>query len=173
MIHVRVEQPGDHAAVRRILEAAFETPTEARLVEALRPVAEPQISMVAVDEADRVVGHIFYSPVRVEPESPGTEPWTALGLAPMAVLPDHQRRGFGSALVSRSLEHCREAGHPVVFVLGHPEYYPRFGFEPAPPKGLRSAYDVPDNVFMVAELTPGALARRRGRIKYRPEFAQV
>lgn len=91
----------------------------------------------------------------------------------MAVLPECQRQGIGSLLVREGLRECQRIGHEIVVVLGHPEYYPRFGFVPASSKGLRSEYDVPDEVFMVAELTPGALKGRTGLVKYHPEFNAV
>lgn len=135
----------------------------------LRPVCEPQISLVAV-EADQVIGHIFFSPVTIEGEGSTT---SAMGLAPMAVLPEHQRRGVGSWLVREGLRECLRMGQTVVVVLGHPEYYPRFGFIPASRVGLRSEYDVPDEAFMVLELEAGALNGRRGLVKYGPEFSAV
>lgn len=135
----------------------------------MREKARAYISLVAIDE-DRVVGHIFFSPVTIES---ATDSFTAMGLAPMAVLPECQRQGIGSLLVREGLRECQRIGHEIVVVLGHPEYYPRFGFVPASSKGLRSEYDVPDEVFMVAELTPGALKGRTGLVKYHPEFNAV
>lgn len=169
MITMRAEAPDDYALVRRVNELAFGQSNEAGLVDALREKARPYISLVAVMDGD-IVGHIFFSPVTVEGEQ---ETLTAMGLAPMSVLPDHQRRGIGSLLVREGLEECRRIGHEVVVVLGHPKFYPRFGFTPASSKGLRSEYDVPDDVFMVAELRPGALGGRRGLVKYNPEFSKV
>ncbi len=119
---------------------------------------------------NEVVGHIFFSPVTIEGEDSSFD---AMGLAPMAVLPDHQGAGIGSKLVRAGLEECRAAGHNVVVVLGHPHYYPRFGFEPAAPKGIRSEYDVSDDHFMIAELEPGALAGRKGTVKYHKAFASL
>jgi putative acetyltransferase len=116
------------------------------------------------------VGHIFFSPVTVES---GSGSFLALGLAPMAVLPGYQNRGIGSALVEKGLEECKKIGHNVVVVLGHAEFYPRFGFKVASSKGLRCEYDVPDEVFMVAELEEGALAGRVGVVRYRSEFNGV
>ena len=93
-----------------------------------------------------------------------------MGLAPMAVLPEYQKRGIGSALVERGFDECRRIGHNIVVVVGHPEYYPRFGFTPAREQGLGCEFDVPDEVFMVAELSPGTLDGRQGLVKYHPEF---
>jgi putative acetyltransferase len=169
MIIVRAETVEDHPAVHRVHELAFGRPHEAALVDALREVAHPQVSLVAVKDG-QVVGHIFFSTVSIESED---SVFTALGLAPMAVLPEYQKQGIGSQLIREWVKECQRMGHNLVVVLGHPEYYPRFGFTPAKPKGLRCEYPVPDEVFMVAELTPGALGGRQGLVKYRPEFGNV
>ncbi|MEP7273298.1 MAG: N-acetyltransferase, partial [Acidobacteriota bacterium] len=95
---------------------------------------------------------------------------TAIGLAPLAVVRGHQRRGIGGLLVREGLRRCLEIGHPLVFVLGHAHYYPRFGFVPASMKGFRSEYSVPDDVFMVAELVPGAASGQSGLVRYLDEF---
>ena len=169
MILIRTETFEDHGFVRRVNELAFGQPNEADLVDALRVNAHPCISLVGVVD-EQVVGHIFFSPVSIETESGD---FTAMGLAPMAVLPEHRNRGIGSQLVREGLKECRRLGENIVVVLGHPNYYPRFGFVPARSKGLRSEYDVPDEVFMVTELTEGALAGRRGLVKYHPEFGRA
>jgi putative acetyltransferase len=175
MIIVRDEAEADWPAVRQLNELAFGRPQEAALVDALRAAAHPHVSLVAVENVE-VVGHIFFSPISIEPDesvSTTTATTTAMGLAPMAALPQYQNRGIGSQLVREGLQACRRLGCEVVVVLGHPEYYPRFGFVPASGKGLRSEYDVPDEVFMVTELVPGALRGVRGLVKYHPEFGKV
>jgi putative acetyltransferase len=88
-------------------------------------------------------------------------------------LPGRQKQGIGSRLVEAGLDECRRAGFDVVVVLGHPEYYPRFGFRPASIFGLRSEYDVPDPVFMAMELTPGAAMGVQGLVRYHEAFARV
>jgi putative acetyltransferase len=167
MITVRAEAAEDTLGIRQVNELAFGQPCEADLVDALRAAARPYISLVAFSEG-RVVGHIFFSPVTLEPEDSAF----ILGLAPLAVLPECQRRGVGSRLVRAGLEECRRIGCEVVVVVGHPEYHPRFGFAPASRKGLRCEYPAPDEVFMVAELRPDALSGR-GLVIYRPEFGGV
>lgn len=169
MITIRAESAEHHAAIRRVVELAFGEPNEAELVDALRKHAHPHISLVALIDSE-VVGHILFSPVSIESEG---DAFAAMGLAPMAVLPDYQNKGIGTELVWAGLRECKLLGHEVVVVLGHPEYYPRFGFVPAAKKGIRSEYDVPDEVFMVAELTPGALRGRKGLVKYHSEFSKV
>ena len=169
MTQVREEIEGDHAAVKRVLEAAFDGAQEASLVEALRRSGDTVISLVGVVDGE-VVGHILFSPVTIERCDP---PVVAMGLAPMAVVPERQRAGIGSALVARGLDACRESGVALVVVLGHPEYYPRFGFVPAEMEGLRCEYDAPPEAFMVLELQPGAAAGAGGTVRYRPEFADV
>jgi putative acetyltransferase len=96
-----------------------------------------------------------------------------MGLAPMAVLPAEQRRGVGSALVQAGLDRCRQLPCGAVVVLGHPAYYPRFGFSPASRFGVTCEYDVPDEVFMAMELEPGFLRDKPGTIRYHPAFATV
>ena len=167
MVTIRAETAEDIPAVRLVNELAFGQPDEAGLVDALRASAQPHISLVATRQG-QVVGHIFFSPVTIE----AADSALILGLAPMAVSPEHQRQGIGSQLVREGLKECQRIGCGVVVVVGHPEYYPRFGFVPASQKGLRCEYPVPDEVFMVAELKPNALSGR-GLVKYRPEFGGV
>lgn len=169
MLNIRAETPEDYAAVREVNEEAFGGRGEADLVDALRKNARPYLSLVAELER-RIVGHIFFSPVKIEAE---TDAPAAFGLAPMAVLPEFQKRGIGLKLVRTGLEECRRLGHQVVVVLGHPGYYPRFGFVPARQKGLRCEYPVPDEAFMVLELKEGALSGRAGLVRYNPEFGKV
>jgi putative acetyltransferase len=149
-------------------ESAFETPAEASLVDALRERADPLVSLVA-EEGGAIVGHIVLSPMSL----PGHPELVIMGLGPMAVTPDRQRRGIGSALVRSGLEECRELGVGAVCVLGHPSYYPRFGFESASRFGIGSEYDVPDEAFMALELQPGYLANAAGTIRYHPAFGEL
>jgi putative acetyltransferase len=169
MFVVRPERPEDRAAVWQVNALAFGRPNEAALVDALRQRTRPYLSLVAVEDG-HIVGHIFFSPVIIVSET-GIIP--VFGLAPMAVLPECQRRGIGSQLVRQGLQECARIGQTVVVVLGHPAFYPRFGFLPASRKGLYCEYAVPDEAFMVAELLPGVLQGRTGVVKYLPEFAEV
>jgi putative acetyltransferase len=166
MIEIRKEGMEDHDAIRRVNELAFEGEIEAGIVEALRNTDEFIISMVAIHD-EIVVGHIFFSPVSIENREGSI---MAMGLGPMSVLPDHQRQGIGSKLVEKGLEACKEKGYPLVVVLGHPEFYPRFGFIPSKPIGIECEWDVPEEVFMVVELEQGALDRIQGTVKYHEAF---
>lgn len=169
MITVRAETAEDYSQVRRVNELAFGRPNEALLVDALRESAHPQVSLVALKE-EEIVGHIFFSSVSIVSDSAS---FRALGLGPMAVLPEYQKQGIGSRLVREGLKESQRLNQYIVVVLGHSEYYPRFGFVPASRKGLRCEYQVPDEVFMVAELIPGALGGRQGLVRYRPEFSDL
>jgi putative acetyltransferase len=167
-MQIRPEQTADIAAIRKVNRAAFETSAEADLVDALRAQADPIVSLVA-DDARSVVGHIFFSPVTLSDH----EDLRIMGLAPMAVVPAEQRRGIGSSLIRAGLEQCWQLGYAAVVVVGHPTYYPRFGFVRASRFGIRCEYDVPDEAFMAHELSPGALAEKSGTIRYHPAFANI
>lgn len=163
---IREELPIDHGAVFGIHAAAFDTDAEARLVDALRKRAHPLVSLVAAIDHE-VVGHILFSPVRIREHSTGL----IMGLAPMAVSPALQRRGIGSQLVVAGIERCRELGAIGIVVLGHPEFYPRFGFSPAHERGLRCVYEAPAEAFIALETIEGGLSGVSGTIVYHDAFA--
>jgi putative acetyltransferase len=165
---IRPEEPADHLAIHAVNVSAFETPAEANLVEVLRKEANPVISLVA-EQNSGIVGHIMFSPVSLS----GNADLKIMGLGPMAVESEHQRKGIGSALVRAGLEKCKELGFGAVIVLGHSEYYPRFGFSPSVRYGISCEYDVPEDVFMVTELQPGYLKDASGIIRYHPAFNDV
>ena len=169
MLAIRPETPGDVDSIRHVNEQAFGQKAEADLVEKLRGRGALTLSLVAVRRGE-VKGHIAFSPVVVESEGSSFE---ALALAPMAVLPAYQRQGIGRRLVRAGLEGCRNLGHEIVVVLGHPTYYPRFGFAPAGPKGIGCEFEVPEEAFMVLELREGALAGRGGVVKFQAEFKET
>jgi putative acetyltransferase len=170
MITIRPERPEDAVQVRRVNELAFGQPAEADLVDSLRQACADYVSLVAKDD-DMVVGHILFTPVVVE--SAGQR-IVGMGLAPMAVLPNRQRSGIGSQLVTRGLDLLRDRRCPFVVVVGHPEYYPRFGFEPASRHGLASQWDgIPDPAFLVVILDPAAMAGVSGVARYRDEFSDA
>jgi putative acetyltransferase len=169
MLTIRCETPEDIPAIQHIHTAAFGRPNEAELVDALRQNNALTISLVAVQDG-RPVGHIAFSPVTITSNTATIE---ALGLAPMAVLPAYQRRGIGSQLVEAGLTACHHTSYGVVVFLGHPHYYPRFGFTPAKTHGLVWEHNAPDEACMVQESQEGALTQTRGMVKYRPECATV
>ncbi len=167
-IQIRSETDDDKTAVYDINAAAFPTETEAKLVDALRKSASEYISQVAVEDQN-VVGHIMFTPVTLEP----FEDLRLMGLAPMAVSPSLQRGGIGSELVKTGLLRCTESDVGAVAVLGHPQYYPRFGFRPASQWGIKSEYEVPEEVFMMMELSPGYLQGYQGIVRYDAVFADI
>lgn len=168
---VRPERADDFDAIDGVHERAFGQPGEAALVRALRREASPYVGLVAESaapgERGLVVGHVAFSPVSIESGGPA-----ALGLGPLAVEPSHQRGGIGSALTRAGLARCAELAR-IVVVLGHAAYYPRFGFRPASPLGLRYRSDAFDPSFFVLELAPGALAGVSGRVRYHAAFERL
>ena len=169
MLDVRPETPADFDAIRELHAAAFApSDVEPRLVDRLRADGDhvPELSLVATDD-DAVVGHVLFSRATL-----GEPPREILVLAPMAVTPHRQRSGIGAALVTESLKRARETVYPLVSVLGHAEYYPRFGFGPASALGISPPFEVPDEAWMAYPLpryTPDA----RGTVRYASAFGSV
>jgi putative acetyltransferase len=164
---IRDEAAGDAPAVHAVNEEAFGSPVEAGIVDALRTACDDRISLVAERDGG-IVGHILFTPVEIDAAG---GPVRGYGLAPMAVRPAWQRRGVGSALIAEGTRRLREAGAPFVIVLGHPEYYPKFGFEPASRHGVRCQWPgVPDEAFMLLVLDAAVAPRLAGVARYRPEF---
>jgi putative acetyltransferase len=161
---LRPERPGDADAIHAVHAQAFGREAEAGLVRALRRDARPYVALLA-EQDGRVAGHVVFSPVAIEGGSP-----PALGLGPLAVTPPLQQAGIGSWLVRAGLERCARAGARIVVVLGHAAYYPRFGFRPASPLGLRYRGEAFDPSFFALELAPGALAGVSGRVRYHEAF---
>ena len=178
LVTIRDEAPDDVVAIGDVNVKAFGRPDEARLIERLRDNGAVTLSLVAAVD-DRVVGHILYSPVRLASERHalhGSSDLHALhgaGLGPMAVLPAFQRQGIGSRLIAEGTRRLRANGCPFIVVLGHPEYYPRFGFVPASRHGVRCQWHVRDGAFMVLPLDPARVASVSGVATYRDEFTTV
>jgi putative acetyltransferase len=162
---IRPETAADHEAVRHVHRLAFGRDDEARLVDALRDGDYARLSVVAKNDG-QVVGHILFSDLPIITEDGAV---AALALAPLAVLPACQRQGIGSVLVRRGLELCSEQGHRIVVVLGHPDFYRRFGFSSELATQLDSPFSGKPS-FMAAELVPGALVVVAGRVEYPPPF---
>ena len=168
---IRTETAGDIHAVRKLNKKAFKGNSESKLVDAIREADYfiPGLSIVA-EKGGIIVGHILFSPIKIKEEGVTTP---ALALAPMAVLPEYQNQGVGSALIKYGLKECGKLGHKIIVVVGHDEYYPRFGFVRAMSKGLKLPFEAPDEVFMVLELAPGALNGVKGTVEYPREFHTV
>ena len=165
MIEIRQEKPEDREAIHCLNLATFDSGPEAVLVDRLRTSCQEYLAFVAVENGE-VVGHILFTPVTIDSTTV-----VGMGLAPMTVSPPHQRKGIGSRLVNHGLEFLRKTNCPFVIVLGHPEYYPRFGFEIASKYKLRSQWEgVPDEAFMVVVFNGEALPKQGGIARYRDEF---
>ena len=173
MISIRVERPEDIGEIRKVIEEAFiqafgQAP-EADLVDRLRENCPGLLSLMAVN-GDIVVGYIIFSPVKIE----GNKIVEGMGLAPMAVLPKFQRRGIDTELVQSGIEMLKSNGRPFVIVLGHPDYYPRFGFEPASHEGIRCQWEgAPDEAFLILVLDEEAMGGISGVARYRSEFDEA
>lgn len=165
---IRNEQPSDIKQIWDVNSEAFATESEAKLVNALRDSGCTFISLVAEID-NHVVGHILFTPVELTGDENRLK---LMGLAPMAVLRRHQNKGIGSKLVDAGLDICRSQHYEAVVVLGHPNYYPRFGFVPSVNYSIKSEYEVPDNVFMILELVPDCLKGHQGIIKYNDVFSR-
>lgn len=171
MIIIRPETLEDSNVIFEVNKLAFGQENEARLVENIRQAANfnPKLSLVAIKN-EKVVGHLLFSPIIIQTPK-GDIP--ALALAPLAVCPEFQNQGIGSKLVKQGLEECQGLEYKVVVVIGHPNYYTRFGFSSATAKGLSAPFPVPDEAFMILELVPGTLDGINGMVKYPLSFDEV
>lgn len=163
-MQIRMECSGDRDAVFAVNAQAFGQEDEARLVDALRDGGFARISLVAEIDGS-VVGHILFSDMAVVGKS---ERIAALALAPLAVRPEFQRQGIGSALVRRGLELCREQTHRAVIVLGHPNYYPKFGFTAAAASRVEAPFSGDSFMALAFDATPGW--ELSGKAVYAPPF---
>jgi putative acetyltransferase len=163
-IVIREETAADHGAVGDVIRQAFGQDDEVRLVAALRDFGCVQVALLADDDGE-VVGHVLFSDLPIVTADGAV---AALALAPLAVSPSRQRRGIGTMLVREGLRACRQRGHRVVVVLGHPGYYPRFGFSAALARPLQSPFS--GEAFQALELVPGALNGVVGEVRYAPPF---
>ncbi len=165
---IRKETAADIEAVFEINRSAFPTEEEAQLVNRLRETASPLISLVAEGEQE-IIGHILFTPVTLDSDTN----LFLMGLAPMAVNPARQNKGIGTLLARAGIEECRALGAAGLVVLGHPKYYPRFGFSPSANFGIKSKYDGAPEVFMVLELSAEVFAGKAGVISYHSSFARL
>ena len=172
MLVIRQEAADDQHAVYEVVFAAFGKADEADLVIRLRELPEV-ISLVAELDGS-VIGHIMFSPVQLLDARGEPADLKIAGLAPVSVAPSHQRSGVGKALITSGLKECREFGYAACVLLGHPDYYPKFGFKPGLSTfGINSTYDVPDPVFMALEFVKDSLKGRSGTIHYHPTFGGI
>ncbi|WP_145197147.1 GNAT family N-acetyltransferase [Thalassoglobus polymorphus] len=162
---IRPESLKDWQSIRRVNQAAFEGDAEANLVDALRDGGFVGVSLVAQVDG-QIVGHILFSRIKIVTKS---ETIDALSLAPMAVMPSHQRQGIGTMLVESGLAACREQGQRIIVVLGHPEFYPRFGFSAELAQNLESPFGSGE-AWMAMDLSEESLNGIEGRIEYSPPF---
>ncbi|MCG8514774.1 MAG: N-acetyltransferase [Halanaerobiales bacterium] len=167
MIEIREERREDYQAVRDVNNQAFNQPQEGMIIEKIRESGVEILSLVAIID-NKIVGHIFFSPVRMEEQATLKD---GMGLAPMAVLPDYQQQGIGSKLIKEGIQRLKLKSVPYIIVLGHKDYYPKFGFETASKYGLKCQWDgVPDEAFMVMILDDKMKPKIHGVAKYRDEF---
>jgi putative acetyltransferase len=166
MYLVRREQPRDIPKIREVNKRAFGQDQEVLIVDRLRENCNSILSLVAL-AGKEVVGHILFSPAMIGGENGRL---VGSGLAPLAVLPEYQRQGIGSELVQTGVARMQKGGCPYIIVLGHPEYYTRFGFEPASSHGIRSEWQVPDEAFMVLILNKRTMKGVSGMARYREEW---
>ena len=166
-MEIRTETGADLAAVGEVNRLAFGREAEARLVDDLRDGGYARLSLVAEEEG-RLVGHVMFSEAVIRTD--GGEVG-ALALGPVGVIPERQGRGVGSALIREGLDRCVQEGHRIVVLLGHPGYYPRFGFSAERAGNLSSPYS--GDAFMALELAPGALSRVVGEFEFAPPFGAV
>ena len=168
---IRSERPGDRAAIFEVNLQAFGQDGEARLVNALRDDGDynPALSLVAVC-GERIIGHSLFPPIMIVSDTAVT---AALALAPLAVHQDFQCLGIGAALIEEGLKECQRLGHRIVIVVGHPTYYPKFGFTIARDHGIHAPFPCPDESLMALPLTSGALDGIHGTVRYPVAFDAV
>lgn len=168
---IRPETEKDYVMIKKVNDLAFGQKNEGLLVEKLRQTENyiPALSLVA-ELNEEIIGHILFYPVTVR--SCGST-YSTLSLGPMAVIPEYQRKGIGRQLVFEGLEIAKSLGHESVIVIGHPDYYPRFGFRLASKWDIQSPLEVPVEVFLALELVEGALRGKSGTVEYPKEFEEA
>jgi len=170
-ITIRQESREDLVRIKEINDRAFEQEDEGKLVYKLRGKDQflPELSLVA--ETDKtVIGHILFYPVKINSSH---QEHTTLSLGPMSVLPEYQKKGIGEKLINEGLKLAKDFGFRSVIVVGHPEYYPKFGFTKASRWSIKVPFEVPDEVFMALEIIEGELQDKSGIIEYPAEFMEM
>jgi predicted N-acetyltransferase YhbS len=167
---IRKEEVKDHKQIYEVNKLAFQQENESKLIEKIRKSENfiPELSIVAEID-NRIVGHILFSKIKII----GDSDYESLALAPMAVIPEFQKRGIGSELIKKGIDKAKELGFDSIIVLGHKEYYPKFGFQRASKWNIKCPFEVPDDVFMAIELTEKAFEGKAGTVKYPDEFNEA
>ncbi|MDU5110211.1 MAG: N-acetyltransferase [Clostridium sp.] len=173
MLTIREEEIKDYNEVKKVVEESFKTAEfsdkdEHNLVRRLRNSNEfiKELSLIA-EEENEILGYVLLTKALIKGESTSYE---TLALAPLAVLPKHQKSGIGKNLMNKAIERAKELGYKSIVVLGHENYYPKFGFEKASKYGVKAPFEVPDEAFMILELLPGGLNGVSGIVKYSKAF---
>ncbi len=163
-VTIRPEEKDDIPEIRSVLINAFEQEDEAELVDRIRHSKYfiPRLSLVAEYEGS-ILGHILFSSIWITNDS---SRFSSLALAPVSVHPDYQQQGIGGKLIMRGLFEATNLGHASVILLGHADYYPRFGFEPSATWDISPPFEVPDENFMALELVPEGLRNKSGTVVY-------
>jgi putative acetyltransferase len=170
-LKIRAETENDYPKIREVNDLAFEQENEGRLIERLRQTEKyiPELSLVA-ELDDEIIGHILFYPITIHSD---ISKFLSISLGPMAVTPVLQRKGIGSQLVIEGLEAAKKLGHRSVIVVGHPEYYPKFGFKRASQWNIKVPFEVPDDAFLAMELAEGELEGKSGTVEYPKEFNEA
>lgn len=168
-VKIRKEEEKDNKRVYEVNRLAFQQENESKLIEKIRKGENfiPELSLVA-EIGNEIVGHILFSKIKII----GDSVFESLALGPMAVIPEFQKQGIGEKLIKIGLEKAKKLGFDSVIVLGHKEYYQKFGFQRASKWGIKCPFDVPDEVFMAIELTNKALENKAGTVNYPKEFME-
>jgi predicted N-acetyltransferase YhbS len=164
---IRREKKEDFNSINEVNEQAFKQKDESELIKRIRASKNfiPDLSLVA-EVNGKIIGHILFSKIKII----GVKEYESLALAPMAVLPEFQNKGIGRKLIKEGLKKARELGFNSVIVVGHHDYYPRFGFERASKWNIKCPFEVPNEAFLAIELKDGALTEKSGIVEYPKEF---
>jgi putative acetyltransferase len=170
-INIRHETTNDYPGIKQVNDLAFGQPNESLLIQKLRmnPDFIDKLSLVA-EINERIIGHILFFPIKVLGAS---KDYGSLALAPMSVMPDFQNKGIGGQLIMKGLEVAKDLGFKSVIVVGHKDYYPKFGFAPAGKWSIKAPFDLPDEVFMAMELEKEGLKDVSGVVEYPKEFEEA
>ncbi|MGE7022592.1 GNAT family N-acetyltransferase [Solibacillus cecembensis] len=175
-ILIRSERTEEYSTTEEVIRKAFldeeySDQKEHLLVNRIRQSDAfiPELSLVAIDQDNEIIGHILLSKITIVN---GENIADSLALAPVCVAPEHQKKGIGSQLIQEALKMAKELGYQSVIVLGHKDYYPKFGFKQASSWNIRAPFEVPSEVFMSLELAENSLKNVQGVVHYSDAFSQ-